>query len=87
MSALNEAEGIDLTYGSVRSVSTVGTAVCSVCLGGIAFVIDLLTVNSMAALGLGTDLRNVMRAGARVPLLSPRPRCCWAGSTLVSFNY
>jgi uncharacterized membrane protein YadS len=35
-------------------------------LGPTAFVINLLTVVSMAALGLGTDLRSVMRAGVRV---------------------
>jgi len=35
-------------------------------LGPIAAAADLLTVISMAALGLGTDLRVVARAGGRV---------------------
>ncbi len=51
-----------LALAALRSVG----AVPQVALGPAAWVANLLTVISMAALGLGTDLRVVARAGGRV---------------------
>ena len=51
-----------LTLVGLRSVDLVPHAT----LAPIAIVANLLTVISMAALGLGTDLRTVARAGSRV---------------------
>jgi uncharacterized membrane protein YadS len=51
-----------LVLAGLRSVDAIPHGI----LGPTAFVINLLTVVSMAALGLGTNLRSVMRAGVRV---------------------
>ena len=51
-----------LVLAAVRSVGLLPAAT----LGPIAMVANVLTVISMAALGLGTDLKTVARAGGRV---------------------
>lgn len=51
-----------LLLAAIRSAGLIPV----VALGPIAFVANLMTIIAMAALGLGTDLKTVARAGARV---------------------
>ncbi len=51
-----------LLLAAIRSLGLISAAL----LGPIAFLANLLTIIAMAALGLGTDLKTVARAGARV---------------------
>ena len=65
-----------LVLAGLRSVDTIPHGI----LGPTAFVINLLTVVSMAALGLGTDLRSVMLTGI-ICSKTPKTIACSYNST------